>query len=88
MFDRENAVGLLLLGLCAAAGAVLVFATVTGTELRYTGPGWLAWVIGIVFIGSTLWLMFSSVRRWPDPLTGRGRRWWSRWRGRDGGDGR
>ena len=82
MFDRENAVGFLLIGLCAVAGGILLVATLTDTELRYTGPGWLAAVIGILFIGALLYGLFTSGRRWPDPLTGRGRRWWSRWRGR------
>lgn len=79
MFDRENAIGFLLLGLCLAIGGVLVYSIVTGTRLRYSGPGWLGVVIMVFFIGATLYGVFSSPRRWPHPLSGRGfRRWWRR----------
>ena len=88
MFDRENAVGLMLLGLCVAAGAVLLYSTLTDTTLRYTGPGWLAVVLGILFIGALLYGLVTSRGRWPDPLTGRGRGWWLRWRRRRDDEGR
>src|SRR5215217_6761259 len=51
MFDRENAIGFLLLGLCIAAGGVMVFAITTGTELSYNGPTWLSVILVVVFIG-------------------------------------
>ena len=85
MFDREDIVGLLLLGLCVAVGGVLVYSIAFGRRFRFTGPGWLAAVIGVVFVGAVLYGLFSSGRRWPDPLTGSGWRRWLWWRRKDDG---
>ncbi len=87
MFDRENLIGFLLLGLCAVVGGVLVYSIATGTRFRYTGPAWLAWVLGIGFFAAILYGWFSARRAgggpsWPDPRVGR-RRGWRRWFGRD-----
>jgi hypothetical protein len=85
MFDRENIVGLLLLGLCVAVGAVMVYSIATGTRFRYTGPEWLIWVLMILFLGGIGYGLFAGRggRRWPDPRSGRGgwRRWFGRGRG-------
>lgn len=86
MFERENIIGLLLLGLCVAIGAVMVYAIATDTEIRYTGPDWLAVVLTGLFLGG---LVYGRVagrggRRWPDPLSGRGG--WRRWFGRNRDD--
>jgi hypothetical protein len=85
MFDRENAVGFLLLAVCAVVGGVMVVSMATGTELRYTGPAWLAWLLAALFLGASLFGLSRGRHwgnpRWPDPRTGR-RRWW-RFRGRD-----
>lgn len=80
MFDRENLVGLLLLGLCAAGAGVLLFGIATGTRWEYTGPGWLSIVLGVVFVGALIYgFVTRPGGRWPDPRTGRQRRWpWSR----------
>ncbi len=83
MFDRENAIGLLLLGLCVAVGGVLVFGIGSGTRFRFTGPDWLGWVLMIAFLGAALFGFRSGPgRRWPHPQAGRGGRrlrWpWSR----------
>ena len=88
MFDRENAIGLLLLGLCAAAAGILIYSISTGTSLRYSGPGWLAWALFALFVGGLiygsrgLWGRLrggGGGRQWPDPMTGgRRRRWWRR----------
>ncbi len=75
MFDRDNAIGFLLLGLCVAVGGVLAYGIITGTRVEFSGPRWLGTVLTIVFIGAGLY-GFASRRRWPDPLTGRGRRRW------------
>ena len=91
MFDRENAVGFLLLGVCVAAGGVLLFAITTGTRLRYTGPGWVGIVLFVLFLGGILYGFISNRRgrspgsgpQWPDPQSGR-RPWWSRLFRRDG----
>jgi hypothetical protein len=81
MFQRENAVGLLLLGVCTFMVGVLLYVIVTGTTLEYTGPRWLLTVLSILFIGGILFGLFRGVRggigrgggsgRWPDPMTGR-----------------
>jgi len=89
MFDRENVIGLLLLALCAAAAGVLLFGIGTGTRWEYTGPGWLSVVLAVLFFGAILYGVLTrpggrgffnrSGRQWPDPETGRRRRWpWSR----------
>ncbi len=76
MFDRDNVIGLLLLGLCAVVGGLLVYSIVTETRFRFTGPNWLGIALMVLFFGAVLYGVFSSGRRWPDPLTGRGRRRW------------
>ncbi len=86
MFDRDNAIGFLLLGLCIAAGGVMVFAIVTGTELRYNGPAWVGWILFAAFIGAIGYGLlsrrmggrkFGQGPQWPDPRTGH-RPWWRR----------
>ena len=87
MFDREDAVGYLLIGVCAAVGGVMIYAIATGTRLRYTGPGWLVWILLALFLGGIVFGFlrgglgggrFGGGRRWPDPMTGR-RPWWRFW---------
>lgn len=90
MFDRDNLIGYVLLGLCAVAGGVLIISIATGTRLRYTGPGWLGLVLMALFLGGIIFGLRGSGRgRWPDPRTGRGRgiRWpWRRGERSDGND--
>ncbi len=45
MFDRENAVGFLLLEFCAVVAGVLIYSIQTGTQFRFTGPSWLGWAL-------------------------------------------
>jgi hypothetical protein len=88
VFEREDLIGLLLLGLCVAAGGVLVYSIVLDKPLRYTGPSWLAVALMVLFLGGVIYGLVTSARgRWPDPLTGRGRRWRWPWRRRDGEEG-
>jgi hypothetical protein len=77
MFQRENAIGILLLGLCTFMGGVLVYSIVTGTRFEYTGPSWLMVIISILFTGAVLYGLFAGTRgrwrrpgRWPHPMTG------------------
>jgi hypothetical protein len=91
--DGENVIGLLLLGLCAVVGGVLVWQIVTGERLEYNGPAWLAWLLAILFIGGSFYGLWrgGGFRRfrgggtqWPDPQTGQsGRSWWRRLFGRE-----
>ena len=79
MFRRENLIGILLLGLMAVVGAVMVRAIVTGEIPTVDLPGWLVWPLGAIFVGGILFGVFRQFadRRssggghaWPDPLTG------------------
>ncbi len=92
MFDRENAVGFLLLGFCAVVAGVLIYSIQTGTQFRFTGPNWLGWALMIVFLGAAGYGFFTNLARrrgtdggpqWPDPGAGR-QRGWRRWFRRDG----
>lgn len=85
--DRENIIGALLLLLCAVAGGVMLYAILTGNELEYTGPGWLVWVLGALFIAGVLFGLIQNLAgrrrsggapQWPDPGSGR-RPWWKFW---------
>jgi hypothetical protein len=78
MFQRENAIGFLLLGVCAFMGGILVYSIVTGTSYDYTGPRWLSIVLFVLFIGGILYGLKFGMRgrsnrtgHWPDPMTGR-----------------
>lgn len=85
--DRENLIGVLLVALCAVVGGVMVWSIVTGNELEYTGPAWLAWVVGALFMAGLLYGMWQGISgrmksggspQWPDPGAGR-RPWWKFW---------
>ncbi len=85
--DRDNLVGVLLLGVCGVVAGILIYAIVTGQRLRFSGPGWLGPILLIVMLGLLGYGFFSSggFRRfgrgsqWPDPRTGRRWRWpWQR----------
>lgn len=80
MFRRENAIGILLLLLCAVVGAVMVRAIVTGEIPQVNLPGWLVWPLGAIFIGGLAYGFLRQFldrrssggggRAWPDPMTG------------------
>ncbi|MCD6028974.1 MAG: hypothetical protein K0S78_1148 [Thermomicrobiales bacterium] len=66
MFNRENAIGLILLVLCAAVALVLLYSIATGTRFRFEGPSWLGTALMILFIGATAFAFFTRPgRRWP-----------------------
>lgn len=75
MFDRENAIGVILLLFCAAVAAVLLYSIGTGTRFRFTGPSWVGTALMILFIGAVVagFFMRPGTRRWP----------WDRWRKRE-----
>ena len=87
MFDRENIVGVVLLGVCLVLAGVLLYAIGSGEQLRISVPGWLGLVLTVVFLGLLIYGFVSSGgfgrfrggggREWPDPQTARWRRW--RW---------
>lgn len=79
MFRRENAIGILLLGLCVVVGVVMVQAIVTGETPDPNVPGWLVWPLGVIFFGGLAYGIFRQFRdwrssgsghAWPDPMTG------------------
>lgn len=94
MFNRENAVGFLLVGVCAVVAGVLLYAIASGERLRLDVPGWVGVVLAVAFFGLIIFGIVSSggfgrlFRRgdrggggpqWPYPPTGRRWRWpWER----------
>jgi hypothetical protein len=92
MFERENFVGLLLLGLCGVVAAVLLYSIATGERVRLDIDPAVGTALAITFIGLILfgWIRTRSGRgvsgggpQWPDPQTGRKRKsLWDRLRGR------
>jgi hypothetical protein len=70
--DRDNLVGVLLLGVCGVVAGILIYAIVTGQRLRFSGPGWLGPILLIVMLGLLGYGFFSSggFRRF-----GRGSQW-------------
>lgn len=79
MFSRDNIIGWLLLGLCAAIAIVMIDGIVTGTTYEFTGPSWVGWLLGIIFIGGLLFGMTRTTGRWPHPMTGRRSPWHWPW---------
>jgi energy-coupling factor transporter transmembrane protein EcfT len=66
MLNRENAIGFVLLLLCAAVALVLLFSIATGTRFRFEGPSWLGTALIILFIGGTIYgFLMRPGRRWP-----------------------
>jgi hypothetical protein len=66
MLNRENAIGLVLLLLCAAVALMLLFSIGTGTRFRFEGPSWLGTVLVILFIAGTIYgFVMRPGRRWP-----------------------
>jgi 4-hydroxybenzoate polyprenyltransferase len=64
--DRENAVGVLLLGLCAIVAVLLAYSIASGTRFRLEGPAWLGTALVILFIAGTLYAFVRQPgRRWP-----------------------
>lgn len=79
MFRRDNAVGLLLLALCAVIAVVMIRAIITGEPPEVNLPAWAVWPLGAIFVGGLLFGIFRQFRdrrssggghAWPDPLTG------------------
>lgn len=93
MFKGDNLIGVLLVGLCLVAAGVMIWASATGAELRYNGPGWLVWILAAIVFGGSIWGLVQGFRgrrqsgrghQWPNPLTGQ-RSLLDRIRGRRGG---
>jgi hypothetical protein len=92
MFNRDNLIGVLLVGVCAVVAGVLLYSIASGERLEVDLPGWLGVVLTVVFLGLIIFGFLSSggfgrlFRRggqggpqWPHPEAGKRRRWpWQR----------
>jgi hypothetical protein len=90
MFERENLIGLVLLGLCGVVAAVLLYSIATGERVRLNISPTVGTALAIGFIGLLVlgWIrsrpgrgVSGGGRQWPDPQTGR-KSLWDRLRGR------
>lgn len=79
MFRRENAIGMLLLLFCGVSAAIMIRAIITGEIPQVSFPPYIAWPLGIAFVGLLLYGLFQNVRgkrsggdgpAWPDPRSG------------------
>ncbi len=60
MFDRENIVGVVLLGICAVIAGVLLYSIASGEQIEIDMPGWLGAVLTVVFLGLIIYGFVSS----------------------------
>ena len=91
MFNRDNAIGLLLLGFCVVLAAIMLRYIAIGETPRFNLPQPWSGILGIVFVGLLLYGARDQIRRfmrgddsgprWPDAGTGR-KSIWDRLRGR------
>ena len=57
--SRDNAIGIVLLAVCGLALGVMLAYIRAGERPTYGGPGWLAGLIAVIFIGA---LIFGFIR--------------------------
>ncbi len=92
MFNRENAVGVLLLGVCSVVAGIMVYFIIVGETPSVDLPPALSFAIGALFFGLLIYGFIRSPlfqrlrggqggRQWPDPGTG-GKSLWDRVRGK------
>jgi heme A synthase len=92
MFNRDNAIGILLLALCTVVAGIMIYYISIGERPSLSVPPAVAWILGIVFVGLLLYGfvqggLFRRLRggqggpQWPDPNTGR-KSLWDRLRGK------
>ncbi len=92
MFNRDNAVGFVLLGVCAVIAAVMLYYISIGErpQLNIGGPASVALMViffGLMIFGVVKGGALGRLRRgqsgpqWPEPNTGR-KSWWDRLRSR------
>ena len=68
MFNRENAIGLILLLLCGVVALVLLLSIATGTRFRFAGPSWLGTALAILFFAGIIYgFLIRPGRRWSWP---------------------
>lgn len=92
MFNRENAIGLLLLGVCGGVAGIMVYYIIVGERPVVDLPPVLSFAIGALFFGLLIYGFIRSPlfqrlrggqggRQWPDPGTGQ-KSLWDRVRGK------
>ena len=92
MFNRDNAIGILLLAFCAVVAGIMVYYIAIDERPNLSLPPAVSIVLGAVFIGALLYgftqgSLFRRLRggqrgpQWPDPQTGQ-KSWWDRLRGK------
>lgn len=91
MFNRDNAIGFLLLGFCVVLAAIMLRYIAIGETPRFDLPQPWSGILGILFVGLLLYGFRDQIRRfmrgddssprWPNPGTGR-KSLWDRLRGR------
>ncbi|MCA9858472.1 MAG: hypothetical protein KC438_02075 [Thermomicrobiales bacterium] len=79
MFKGDNFIGVLMVGLCLIVAGIMIWSIGTGERLTYNGPSWLAWLLGIIVIGGSIFGLVRNYRmrresggsgQWPNPSTG------------------
>ena len=83
--SRDNAIGIALLGVCGLALGVMLAYIREGERPTYSGPGWLAAGIAILFIGLLIfgwWRGRGAGSFTRDDVGGPRRSLWQRLRGR------
>lgn len=63
MFNRENWVGVVLVGLCGVVAIALLIEIFTDYTFEYSGPQWLARIIAIGGTGLVLVMSFAALKR-------------------------
>ena len=92
MFNRENAIGILLLLLCTVVAGIMIYYISIGERPSLDVPPAVTVVLGITVFGLVIYGfvrggMFHRLRggqggpQWPDPATGR-KSLWDRLRGK------
>ncbi len=92
MFNRENAIGFLLLGVCTVVAGIMVYYIIVGGRPSFDLPPALSFLIGALFVGLLIFgfirsPLFQRLRggqggqQWPNPGTGQ-KSLWDRVRGK------
>ncbi len=92
MFNRENAIGFLLLGVCTVVAGIMVYYIIVGGSPSFDLPPALSFLIGALFFGLLIFgfirsPLFQRLRggqggqQWPNPGTGQ-KSLWDRVRGK------
>ena len=62
MFGRENAIGVVLLLLCAIVAGALIYSIGAGTRFHWTGPPWVGPVLAFLFLAAGIYSLANQFR--------------------------